>query len=43
MMKALKITAGAFEFSLPISFLPQYNQHEEAIIGINESPLVYLE
>jgi Ca-activated chloride channel homolog len=28
MIKPLRISGGAFEFALPVSFLPQYKQHE---------------
>ncbi len=39
MIKPLTIECGAFEFILPTSFMPQYNQHE---IVKNQPDLWYL-
>lgn len=40
MIMPLSIECGAFEFILPTSFMPQYNQHE---IVKNQPDLWYLE
>jgi hypothetical protein len=36
MMKSLTIESGAYEFAIPVSFMPQYKQHEVEFVQPSE-------
>ena len=36
MMKSLTIESGAYEFAIPVSFMPQYKQHQVEFVKPSE-------